>query len=86
MADSILFQLRDAAMNCPNILTRKMLRDSADEIGALAYQVGIMASLENIQALNGAVAKAMRTLSTAEQPNPDNTRGGAMPLPEKIAA
>jgi hypothetical protein len=86
VSDSILFQLREAAKNCPNVLTRKMLRDSADEIMALITVLPAAPTIENFRSLNGAVAKAWRTLAFAETFNPDNTRGGAMPLPERIAA
>ncbi|VIO73877.1 hypothetical protein [Bradyrhizobium ivorense] len=83
---SFLFDLRETAKNCPNVLTRKMLRDSSDEIAALVAQVNRHPTLEAFKLLNGAVAKAARTLGLAEQPTPDNSQGGSMPLPERLAA
>jgi hypothetical protein len=78
---SLLLQLRDAAKLCPNILTRKMLCDSADDISARIVDVNLKASLDAFTALNNAVAKAVRTLSNADLPNGNAPNGGAMPIP-----
>lgn len=83
---SFLFDLRETAKNCPNILTRKLLRDSADQIASMIATVSQMPTLENMRLLNGEVAKAAKIMATAEQPTPDNSQGGSMPLPEQMAA
>jgi hypothetical protein len=83
---SFLLTLRDAAKNCPDVLTRKLIRDAADELHTSVSCMAARPSPENMRRLNGTWAKAVRVLSNASTSGDDNSRGGAMELPERMAA
>lgn len=66
MADkSFLHTLRDAAKNCPNVLTAKMLRDIADDLQGAVEDLHIFKTPDDLRKVNGVWAKAAKILSTA---------------------
>lgn len=78
---SYLFTLRDTARQCPNVLTQKLLRDAADHLAEAIDYVHLMPTIEYMQELNAAWARAARVLATAELPGGDSTSGGALKDP-----
>lgn len=84
---SFVKELRDAAMNCPDILIRKMCKDVADEIQSHILSLNATQSHETLRLLNGAWVRGVNVLAKAH-PTPDNNpRSGAGDAEqERIAA
>lgn len=83
---SFLKELRDTAQRCGNVLTDKMLRDSADEIALCAKEFSSNPTGEKLSALNCARAKASRTLRLAEVIVDPGPGGASLPMPRRMAA
>jgi hypothetical protein len=72
---SILKEWREVAANCPNVLTQKLIRDTADELHN--YLNGDF-TMEHLRTINGLVAKGTRYVSVATQiPDPEPPIAGA---------
>lgn len=84
---SFVKELRDAAMQCPDILIRKMCKDVADEIQAHILSLNATQSREALSLLNGAWVRGVNILAKAH-PTPDNNpRSGAGEVEqERLAA
>lgn len=67
---SILKEWRDVAANCPNTLTRKLIRDTADELQGALHAFVVTPSKERLRVINGLVAKGERYVDTAITPTP----------------
>jgi hypothetical protein len=63
---SFLLELRTAGLQCPNVLTRKQLRDAADDIQKAILAVSTMPCDETMQALNSAWSHAVRIYRLAD--------------------
>lgn len=84
---SFLLELRDAAKDCPNVLTRKLLRDAADDLDRAIAALNDNPTVENMQTLNGKWVLAVRVLKTATvTPPPSGTSGAGEPDKVLLAA
>lgn len=84
---SFLKQLRDALFYETNLEKRQQLRESADNLRTHIGAFAVAQTFDNLTALNGAWARAMRVWYT-RTPLADPPTGGHLPVPEqeRIAA
>ena len=82
--ESIVFQLRQAAMHCADQDLVALLRGYADLIVELIANVERARSLDSMTRLNGAVACALKAYDKARMPPDNPPRAGAMK--EQLAA
>lgn len=74
---SFVKELRDAAMQCPDVLIRKIAKDIADEIQMHCLTLNACPNADTLKQLNGAWVRAVNILAKAT-PTPDNNpRSGA---------
>ena len=74
---SFVKELRDAAMQCPDILIRKLAKDVADEIQMHALSFNACPSADTLREINAAWVRGVNILAKA-QPTPDTPpRSGA---------
>ena len=78
---SFLFEVREIARNCPDLLLRKVVRDAADEVDAALKALILHTTQDNMKRLNGAWARAWRVAELAK-PSPDDGPGGGTLQPE----
>jgi hypothetical protein len=78
---SFLLELREIALNCPDLLLRKVVRDTADEVDAAPRALILDTTQHNMKRLNGAWARAWRVADLAK-PSPDDGPGGGTLQPE----
>lgn len=85
---SILLQIRETAKNCPDELTREVLKDCADALAGWLKVLAEKPSTEAMKMVNAEWALAVRLMGIAKTAGDDNSQGGAMPVPEqqKMAA
>lgn len=83
---NFLFELRETAKHCSDILFRKLLKDAADRLQSALSALAEDPTRENAKRFNGAWAVAEKVLKNAPPMNEGpNERGGAM-REERIAA
>lgn len=75
MNKSFVFECRDAARVCPDHVMRAFMQDAATKLASACHEFGRMATVENLQRVNGCWAKANRILMQIT-PEPEGTGGG----------
>lgn len=85
---SFLLTLRNAAKACPDALLRELAYDVANQLSVAITALSVRASPDNMRRVNSSWAIAHLTLNQLTTSGDDNSRGGAMPVPqaERMAA
>lgn len=78
---TFLLELRNAAMKETDVLARKLLRDSADEIEAAIAALAAEPTMDSAKHFNCVWARAWRRLVQSEETSPP--RGGGRARPAK---
>jgi hypothetical protein len=75
---NILKEWREVAANCPNVLTQKLIRDTADELQHAIKMLAIVPTVEHMKTINALWARGTRYVSVATQiPDPEPPIAGA---------
>jgi hypothetical protein len=68
--ESFVLQLNEAARQCPNLMTKKQLRDCAADLKAACVAIGAACTLENGKRVSSLFARGWRLLCIAQATTP----------------
>ena len=75
---NILKEWREVAANCPNVLTQKLIRDTADELQMALKILALIPDANHMRVVNALWARGTRYVSVATQiPDPEPPIAGA---------
>lgn len=84
---SFLFDLREAARVCPDVLVAKLLKDAANLVRVKLDVLHADPTAENMRELNAAWVRAQKVLDMSTMSTPPESTGGRMTVErERIAA
>lgn len=83
---TFLLELREAAKATADVLMRKLLKDSADDVETWLKVTYANPTTDNMQRLVGEWTNAARILKNAHMQEPTPPMGGALTEPARLAA